>query len=226
MTICVPSLILRIKTLLIDKGILVIFLVLGIFNCRGKSKMKIAGEYYLQGVHEMASGFILKENGEFQFFFSYGALDRMGSGKWTEKDGKIIFQTEKALDPPFVLTSSESVNGTPIKIRIDENNPVLRHHVFCTLEKNKEESWQQMDADGTTQFPAGSVKEISVLLEFCPEKIASFPVTEKDHNQFVFRMQPSIMDIFFNQFSLVVEDGALKGGHPLMKGQNFSYTKS
>ena len=42
-----------------------------------------AGEYYLRGVMETAAGFKLNEDSTFQFFFSYGALDRQGRGKWT-----------------------------------------------------------------------------------------------------------------------------------------------
>ena len=40
----------------------------------------VAGEYYLQGVMETASGFKLNEDSTFQFFFMYGAMDRVGEG--------------------------------------------------------------------------------------------------------------------------------------------------
>ena len=39
-----------------------------------------AEEYYLTGVREMASGFLVKPDNTFQFFFAYGALDRQGAG--------------------------------------------------------------------------------------------------------------------------------------------------
>ncbi len=38
----------------------------------------------------MASGFLLNPDKTFQFFFSYGALDRTGTGTWTEKNGQLI----------------------------------------------------------------------------------------------------------------------------------------
>ena len=44
------------------------------------AQKNITGEYYLQGVIETASGFKLNDDSTFEFFFSYGALDRYGSG--------------------------------------------------------------------------------------------------------------------------------------------------
>ena len=47
------------------------------------------GEYYLSGVMETASGFKLNPDSTFQFFFSYGALDRSGSGTWKQEGNNI-----------------------------------------------------------------------------------------------------------------------------------------
>ena len=38
----------------------------------------VAGEYYLNGVMETASGFRVNADSTFEFFFSQGALDRQG----------------------------------------------------------------------------------------------------------------------------------------------------
>ena len=43
----------------------------------------MAGEYSLTGVMETASGIQLNKDSTFQFYFSYGALDREGQGKWS-----------------------------------------------------------------------------------------------------------------------------------------------
>ena len=54
---------------------------------------KVAGMYYLQEVKETASGFKLEKDGTFKFFFSYGALDRYGSGNWTMQDDQVVLQS-------------------------------------------------------------------------------------------------------------------------------------
>jgi hypothetical protein len=48
----------------------------------------IAGEYHLQGVMETASAILLKPDHTFEIFFSYGAMDRQGSGKWALDQGQ------------------------------------------------------------------------------------------------------------------------------------------
>jgi hypothetical protein len=55
---------------------------------------KIAGEYYLKGVMEVGSGFRFLEDHTFDFFFSYGALDRMGKGTWKLVEDKIVLNSE------------------------------------------------------------------------------------------------------------------------------------
>jgi hypothetical protein len=43
---------------------------------------------------ETASGFKINEDSSFEFYFSYGALDRYGSGKWNIKNDSIILNSK------------------------------------------------------------------------------------------------------------------------------------
>src|SRR5450432_943541 len=69
----------------------------------GMDTAALPGEYYLQGVMETASGFLLKPDSSFQFFFSYGALDRHGSGKWAVKENKLILNSAARPEYDFAL---------------------------------------------------------------------------------------------------------------------------
>jgi hypothetical protein len=42
----------------------------------------LPGEYHLEGVMETGSGLLLRDDGTFAWFFSYGALDLFAKGKW------------------------------------------------------------------------------------------------------------------------------------------------
>jgi hypothetical protein len=61
-------------------------------NAQAKHSL-LAGEYYLRGEPETASGFKLNEDSTFEFFFSYGALDRYGKGHWQVKDDSLVFNS-------------------------------------------------------------------------------------------------------------------------------------
>src|SRR5436189_6444802 len=93
----------------------------------------IPGEYYLRGVMEVGSGFLIKPDSTFEFFFSYGALDRMGSGKWDAKGKEIILNSKPRPLHDFALISSKSTKDDFISIRITDNNELLRRYVYTRL---------------------------------------------------------------------------------------------
>lgn len=73
----------------------------------------MTGEYYLQGVMETASRFKLNADSTFEFFFSYGALDRFGQGNWTVKDGRLKLNSRARPPKDFALKTSKKVAGQP-----------------------------------------------------------------------------------------------------------------
>ena len=132
-----------------------------------------AGEYYLQGAREMASGFLLGPDGDFKFFFSYGALDRYGSGKWVPGDGQVLFTSVTKAGNDFELLDSKKVEGDRIIIRVKDNNQTLPGYVYGSLQKGAEGSWVQANKDGEIDFPGQEKETISLLFEFCPDAMVA-----------------------------------------------------
>ncbi|MBI5856809.1 MAG: hypothetical protein HZB42_04085 [Sphingobacteriales bacterium] len=185
----------------------------------------IAGEYQLQGVREMASGFLLKPDGDFQFFFSYGALDRYGSGKWTTNNSTVIFNSAEKPGQEFALVESKSIDDNGIFIQIIEKNKNLLPYSYASFQKDVQESWTPANGEGMIRFPEQPFSEISLLFEFCPEKISRFSVKDKSHNFFSFRIEPWLAEVFFKNFILTAGNGELKGRHPLLKGDQLLFAK-
>jgi hypothetical protein len=184
----------------------------------------ITGEYYLQGQREMASGFLFKPDNSFQFFFSYGALDRQGSGKWELQGNKLVLISTTKPSPDFTLVESKRGAGEGITIKMEKLNPALLRHTYCSLENGIAGTWSPMNGDGEIGFASQKIENICLLLEFCSERFATIPV-DPDHTEFLFRMEPSIMEVYFNEFSLQLENGGLSGRHPLLEGDRFTYDK-
>lgn len=62
----------------------------------------VTGHYYLNGVTEVGSELLLRDDGRFEWFLAYGAMDRTASGRWTEADGHVVLTTERpAQDAPL-----------------------------------------------------------------------------------------------------------------------------
>ncbi len=185
----------------------------------------IPGEYYLQGVRETSSGFLLNPDGTFQFFFSYGALDRYGSGKWAITDDQLVLNGLAKPLHDFALVESNRVDDQNVTIRIKDNNPSLPKYVYASLQKGDEGSWLPATNEGIVRFPKQEVESISLLFEFCPERFSVFTIGEKDHNDFIFRFEPWIVEVFLVDFRLQIDEDGLVGQHPLMEGVDYRYQK-
>src|SRR5688572_25938295 len=111
-----------------------------IFSCFITTAMKsptvqstIAGEYYLQGVMETASGFKLNADSSFQFFFMYGAMDRYGKGKWSVQGDTVIMTSTQQQTHDFALEKSEKGESDSITIRISDANEMLSRYLLCVI---------------------------------------------------------------------------------------------
>src|SRR4051794_35415749 len=77
------------KTVLMKTIICLLLFFIGL-TTNGQAQKNMEGEFVLEGVREMACVFKLNSDSSFEFYFSYGALDRYGSGKWTTDKNKIM----------------------------------------------------------------------------------------------------------------------------------------
>jgi len=136
-----------------------------------------AGEYYLNGVMETASGFKLDKNGTFQFFYAYGALDRYGSGKWTSKGDHVILNSEKKHPLDFALIRSEKRSGDSITIKITDANTQLLRYVYGIIAADGKVTQQSAaDSEGLMTFAPQKMDSIYLIFEFCPEKQSEFAI--------------------------------------------------
>lgn len=60
----------------------------------------LAGEYQLDGVMETGSGLLLRGDGSFEWYFSYGALDLGARGKWVRKGDTVELTVDQIGFPP------------------------------------------------------------------------------------------------------------------------------
>ena len=80
----------------------------------------LAGEYHLDGVMETGSGLLLREDGTFEWFFTYGALDLGARGKWTrEGDTVELAVAEMGFPPQFPETKFDRM-----RLRVEGANLV------------------------------------------------------------------------------------------------------
>ena len=74
-----------------------------------------AGRYHLQGVMEVGSELLLTEQGTFEWYFAYGALDLAGRGRWRYEGADVVLVFEEFLTPP----GHEAMRFERMKLRAD-----------------------------------------------------------------------------------------------------------
>lgn len=80
----------------------------------------LAGEYALAGVMETGSGLLLRDDGSFEWYFSYGALDLGARGTWTRTGGAVELEVaEMGFPPQFPQAKFERM-----RLRIDDGDLV------------------------------------------------------------------------------------------------------
>lgn len=204
---------------------IILLIVVSHFNIFTYSQNAVAGEYYLLGAGpEVASGFLLKPDSTFQFFFSYGALDREGEGKYSIHNNKVFFNSRPKPATEFELIKNKIVSNDSTVIKIVDKNTVLLRYVYALLKFADTTIEENANEEGEIIIARKWVESISLKLGFCPEKNSVFKAGQSE-NYFEFKMKPTIMEVFFENFQLSIDKKSLLGKHPLLDDKEYSYEK-
>lgn len=90
----------------------------------------LAGHYYLSGIRETGSELLLRADGHFEWYISYGSVDKQAEGLWT-RDGETV-----------LLTASHADTTAPL-FRLDSTAP------WTAEAEQKLLDWQSDDARAT-----------------------------------------------------------------------------
>ena len=183
------------------------------------------GEYYLNGVMEVASGFRFNPDRTFDFFFSYGAVDRSGSGTWEQCDDKIILNSPPKPAKDFVLRESCSTEDSELVIQITDPNAHILPYVVGRVKTPAGYKVARADERGRIALPRQPLEEIGLVHELWPDRPSYFDVGDPALNKFVFSIDPRITEVEFRGLVLRADAEGLSGGHPLLEGAAFQYSR-
>lgn len=208
------------------KTIIIVFsLLLAGLSVRSQTPKDLAGSYYLEGVKDTKSGFQLKANYTFTFFFNYGGIDRYGSGRWTEEKNTIVFNSRPKPFRLYKLLSARRVNDNFVTLKFTDPNPGVIKGIECTLFTSRGRQKLYTDGEGVVRFPRNVVDSIQVFSPFFPDHPFTYIVSNKIQNSFEFAFEKGMAEVFFEDFTLRLVNNMLSGQHPLLNGNQFRYVK-
>lgn len=204
-------------------------LTLVFFTCFNKMNAQttnnIAGTYYLHGVMETGSGIKLNEDSSFEFFYSYGALDRYGSGKWSIQNNSVVLNSRPYPGSDFKMLASGTDNNKFTTVKIEEKNPAFFTFVYCMVRTKNGDTLLRSDSHGYIKVPGKTIDTIHLLFKLCPEKVSTFTLDIAKHNVFTFGFEPWIVEVFFKDFNLQFVTDHLEGKHPLLGEKVYQYLR-
>lgn len=185
----------------------------------------IIGQYQLTGVMGTASGFNFKADSTFDFFYSYSAINRNGSGTYRAEDSHLMLNSSPRSEKDFNLACSRHNSYESFIIKIIDIDPVMKRYVSCCIVTEDGLIRKKTDELGVAHFPKKKVDSILLIHLLFPDRTSIFKITDSSHNYFEFAVNPSIVNVHFNNLILKMDNDELTGAHPLLEGNQFHYKK-
>lgn len=156
------------------------------------------GNYQLTGIRETASGLTFYPDGRFDFFYSYGAIDRHGYGKW-EKINDIVFLTSEYADKKgFDIVEQSGSAADPIVIALEKPDAYFASLMRAAVINGQDAVEAIADKSGTMQFAIAEAEKIMVMNDLFPDNIVTLDIA-KGKNKIVIRPNHDIMLVHFNK---------------------------
>ena len=172
------------------------------------SQKRIQGEYYFRKT-EMASGFNFSADGKFQFFFTYGAVDRSATGTFKVEGDTLKLKSDKEAGKDFSITNQDK-QATGYTLVFNHPNKYLVKNIRCIFIENGKEQEAYTGSNGEVHVDLAHCDTIYVQHLLYPDIATLVKDKTNDNNLFTFSLNPSLEQVSFKGIDLkVVSDKIL-----------------
>lgn len=168
------------------------------------AQAKVQGEYIFSR-QEMVAGFNFLPDGKFEFFFSYGAVDRTATGTFTEEANVLKLKSDKAGGRDFNVTS-QSKSGNGYTITFQDANKYLLANIRCMffIGDKKYDEYTNQDGEVKVDFP--HCDKIYVQHDLFPDIVTILKDENNSNNNFTLTLNPSLSQVSFKFIDFKIED--------------------
>ena len=167
------------------------------------SQTKVQGEYYFRRT-EMASGFNFSVDGKFQFFFTYGAVDRSATGTFSVAGDTLKLKSDKEAGKDFTVTN-QSKQSKGYKLMFTHPNKYLTKNIICvfTTDGKKQEAYS--DDKGEVHVDLPNCDTIYVQHSLYPDMATLIKDKTNENNRFTLSLNPSLEQVSFKGIDFKIE---------------------
>lgn len=168
------------------------------------SQTTIEGEYYFRKM-EMASGFNFTKDGKFQFFYTYGAVDRTATGSFRVEGDTLELKSDKEPGKDFAILN-ESKQGNGYGIEFKHANKYLLKNILCIFVIDGKQHEEYSDENGEVKVDLPRCDTIYVLHTFFPDAPTLIKDEKDNNNHFTLELKPSLEQVSFKQMVFKIID--------------------
>lgn len=168
----------------------------------------LSGIYSLRGVREMASAFKFEPDGSFQFFYSYGAVDRFAEGNYKIEGDKVILMSTKEGGKDFEVINQKK-KGNKYFIKVVDPNSYLTENILVIGIKADQKYEYVTDENGIVEMKENSLDRIVLQHGLYPDIYTSIMEAPNDNTYFEVALKPSLEQVSFKGIDLKLVDGEL-----------------
>ncbi|MBK7428949.1 MAG: hypothetical protein IPI60_18960 [Saprospiraceae bacterium] len=163
--------------------------------------------YQLYGKMEMASAFKFNPDFTFEFYYSYGAVDRQAAGTYKLDGNNIILTSDKAAGLDFHIIKES--RGKKPQIKVSAQQEWFASNVVCRFIKGNQEEYVQTEDSGVAQSSYSDCDVIMVLHGLYPDEWTLIKSKENQNQSFEIGLNPSLEKVSFKGVILTVENDVI-----------------
>jgi hypothetical protein len=194
-----------------------IFLFLVVFiNVSMMAQSPVTGNYQFHR-QEMVAGFNFSSDWKFEFFYSYGAVDRSATGSFSISGDTLHLKSDKEAGKDFTI-KSQSEEGKGYRIQFEDANKYLLSNIRCSFFIGTERKDEFTNQDGLVETELPHCDKIYVYHQLFPDMVTIVKDEKNNNNRFTLTLNPSLGQVSFKGVDFKIESDQLT---PLMSSYIF-----
>jgi len=162
------------------------------------------GEYYFRKM-EMAAGFKFTRDGRFEFFYTYGAVDRSATGKFTVDGDTVKLKSDKEPGRDFTVTG-QIKQGQGYNLVFKHSNKYLLKNIVCIFVANGQAQQAFSDENGELHVDLAHCDTIYVVHNLFPDVPTLVKDEKNENNNFTLELKPSLEQVSFKDMYFKIID--------------------
>jgi hypothetical protein len=188
--------------------VILLFIFQFLFNDANMAQSTFSGIYELRGIHDMASGFKFDSDRTFEFYYIYGAVDRMAKGSYEIVGDTIKLKSQKTAGNDFEIKTQKK-QGSGYHLEFTDPNSYLIGDIICISVQGNKKTQYESNQDGIIQIPEEKVDIIYAQHQLFPDALSVIKEEANQNNYFQLALKPSLAEVSFKGIDLFISGDEL-----------------